>query len=557
MDDLLLRLRQKGNLGGDSPRVSLGVVLACVTAVLGAAVVLIMTNASLVADGSFYLLTAVKWGKPCTCAPGRQDINLVREGPLLLAVHHGVSNTHVLTILEGIGFILFPALVWTLVLVLSRGSRLRFFFVAISCALCFATMIFFSVGELTLALPLIVLASVLLTRATPWSGRTAALAIVSTALLFFSYQAVAPCAVLLGVLAAVRIKAGIGSIDARASVVVLVLSVAVLGGAVWTVVFWPIPSTDSFVSLPYSTVVLFFGAFFLIVGAVLQGLPFGPKRLGWVFFILAIPFALYGIRLAISGGPSAAYSARGPCLILVAALQVLLVADLILQLWGPANWTVKLSPHATSAAAIFLIALVTIPIVCALRWSTVVGDFRQTITHHKGFVPATSVTSSEGSSYLWPWTNTTMSVILRSSTSNAVVENTSLTPDIPFSIGSAENQIPAPYRWEKLGVLAVSIPTATVVIVPADGATVSGSQVLDAAASANLTSVRFEITGGALRDQVVIKGTRSVDGWVGRWQTNTVANGTYTLKSVASTVDHVSVESADITITVNNASTTS
>ena len=55
----------------------------------------------------------------------RGSISL-REGPLLLAVHGGVTNTHVLTVLEGIGFLFFPGVVWILAIIYTRDLRVRF-----------------------------------------------------------------------------------------------------------------------------------------------------------------------------------------------------------------------------------------------------------------------------------------------------------------------------------------------------------------------------------------------------------------------------------------------
>jgi hypothetical protein len=419
-------------------------------------------------------------------------------------------------------------------------------------------MIFFSVGELTLALPLVVLASVLLTQPAPWSGGSAALAIASTGLLIFSHQAIAPCAVLLGILAIVRIRLGPESTDTKASIVVLMLSVAVLGGAVWTLIFWPNPNSDTFVNIPSSTVVLLSAGLCLIGWAVLHGNRSGLEWLRWALVALAVPLTLYGIFSAIRGGPLTAYFSRGPCLILVAALQLLLLFDWLIRIkrLGFTNWTVKLPPHATPVAAVFLVALMAIPIVSALRWSTVVDGFRQTITHRKGFVPASSITTAD-SSYLWPWTNTTMSVILRSSNSNAVVENTIADRLFPFSIGSAEQQLPAVYRWDRLGLLTVTIQPAIGVVAPSDGATVSGQYPLDALASTKMTSVTFELTGGALSDHVISKAIATPYGWIGRWNTHNVPNGTYTLRCVATPVDHANIASAAITITVINAPATS
>jgi hypothetical protein len=394
------------------------------------------------------VLRAIQTGQPFPLN-GRQGINLVREWPLLLAVHQGVTSTHVLTVLEGIGFLLFPALAWMLAIVHARGSRVRFTLVIVSCGLCFATMIFFSVSELTLAIPLVVLVSVLLTQPTPWSGPKAALAIVATLFLCFSHESLVPCAIILGVTAVVRIRARLGTTDTRASIVVLVLSVAVLGSAICTLVLWPNPNSNTFLELPQSTVLLYLGGCSLIGWAVLYGRPFGLSKIRWILLVLAVAFTVGGIRLAIISGPLAAYLTRGAAVTFIAALQLLLFVDWIVKLrdMDPLIWSIRLSPGAARGATAFLVALLIVPTVCALRWSTVIGDFRQTVSQHHGDLPATDVPQSSGTPYLWSWTNTTLSLLLRSSSSNALVENTG--PPVPFPIDVAEWQIAPTYRWSR------------------------------------------------------------------------------------------------------------
>ena len=101
--------------------------------------------------------------------------------------------------------------------------------------------------------------------------------------------------------------------------------------------------------------------------------------------------------------------------------------------------------------------------------------------------------------------------------------------------------------------VAVAQPPSTYVGIPSNNATVSGtSQILDAGASSGVTQVQYEITGGTLTDSVIATGTPTVYGWLAKWNTTTVANGTYTLQSVA-TSDGVSGTSAPLTIDVNNA----
>ena len=93
---------------------------------------------------------------------------------------------------------------------------------------------------------------------------------------------------------------------------------------------------------------------------------------------------------------------------------------------------------------------------------------------------------------------------------------------------------------------------STAVLVPSNGATVSGtSVVLDASASAGVTQVQFELTGGTLTDSVVATATITYYGWIAQWDSTTVADGTYTLQSVA-TEGASSTTSTGISITVTN-----
>jgi hypothetical protein len=100
--------------------------------------------------------------------------------------------------------------------------------------------------------------------------------------------------------------------------------------------------------------------------------------------------------------------------------------------------------------------------------------------------------------------------------------------------------------------VASAQPPSTAVVVPSSGATVTdldGPAVLDATASAGVTQVQFEVTGGILNDWVIATATPTIYGWVALWNTDAVAGGTYTLQSVA-TADGSSVTSAGILITV-------
>ena len=76
---------------------------------------------------------------------------------------------------------------------------------------------------------------------------------------------------------------------------------------------------------------------------------------------------------------------------------------------------------------------------------------------------------------------------------------------------------------------------STSVLVPSNGATLSGSTYLDASAS-NATSVEFLLFGGiyGYSAPVICTATPTIYGWLCGWNTTTVPDGSYVLVSEAS-----------------------
>ena len=96
-----------------------------------------------------------------------------------------------------------------------------------------------------------------------------------------------------------------------------------------------------------------------------------------------------------------------------------------------------------------------------------------------------------------------------------------------------------------------SLPT-TKVLVPSNGATLSGSTYLDASA-ANASSVVFVLFGGTygFSGQVLCTATPTLYGWLCSWNTATVPDGNYTLTSVA-TNSAGTIFGTGVVITVKN-----
>ena len=99
-----------------------------------------------------------------------------------------------------------------------------------------------------------------------------------------------------------------------------------------------------------------------------------------------------------------------------------------------------------------------------------------------------------------------------------------------------------------------SAPT-TSVLIPSNGATLSGPTTLDASAT-NATSVEFRLFGGiyGYGAPVICTATLTDYGWLYRWNTTTVPSGSYVLVSEAfnSAGSALSAFSSAISITVDN-----
>jgi phage major head subunit gpT-like protein len=83
----------------------------------------------------------------------------------------------------------------------------------------------------------------------------------------------------------------------------------------------------------------------------------------------------------------------------------------------------------------------------------------------------------------------------------------------------------------------------------------SRTHVLVASASdflANVSKVEFRATGGKLHVTVISTTVPTTFVWLGFWDTTRVANGTYTLQSVAYSIDGKKSISSSVVVRVDN-----
>ena len=110
----------------------------------------------------------------------------------------------------------------------------------------------------------------------------------------------------------------------------------------------------------------------------------------------------------------------------------------------------------------------------------------------------------------------------------------------------------ATYRKEGLPPAFSTLRAA--MLVPANGAQLSGIVALDAVAEDDVpvTKVTFHLSGGSRTDELIGTATATRAGWGLRWNTTSVANGTYALRSEAYIASGKHNYSPAITITVRN-----
>lgn len=209
-------------------RVPGGVILAVCAILVATASAAALRSLALAADGSYYLVRIL--GTPGVFGPeSRTLVNAVRQAPLLLAGWLGVDATSSLAVVQGLGQLVLPALVWCLAVVVARHEAPVFVAVSTTGALCLGATLFFNVSESLLAVALTASVAVLLWQPRVWRGTDMALAVAASSVLVASYESTALTGVLLAGWAAWRALSASGAERYAAALVAALsaLSVAV------------------------------------------------------------------------------------------------------------------------------------------------------------------------------------------------------------------------------------------------------------------------------------------------------------------------------------------
>lgn len=415
---------------------------------IAAATVMTLTSLPLAADGSYHLLQALKSGEAFGL-----DARIVgawaRQAPVVIALHAGVTDTHVLTILFGAGQLLVPAIAWSLAIVLSRVDRLVCAAVTMTAGLCAGATWLFSALESIVAVPLTVLVAVLLWRPTAWRARELALAVLTSAVLVASYETALVTGVILACWAgwrATRARAGLERYGCAVVAALSALSVAVAlaGTQLGT-------NRTNSQSLAYFVVSLQPWPFYLaLVGIATVIVGLGPWLTGVPrqLTLTAGCGALIVSVVAFDSGIVAAFQARGGT-----AVAALLLLAFLFWTWARADNVVaysdggRLTSRLLVAVPILFVAAVLATNVTPVRsWSSSLDAFRAEVRARQGIVIDVDALPPGERAVLWSWTSSSLSLIVRPRADAAILVNRD-PPLVPFPPRAARAQLDDSYTW--------------------------------------------------------------------------------------------------------------
>ena len=423
---------------------TLALWLVCVPLVV-AALAMAWQSLALAGDGAFYLLRIVADGEAWSTQE-RYVGNLVRQGPALIGVHAGVTNTHALAVLLGVGQIVIFAVVWSLAVVLARGDRLAFTAVAGAAGICAGTTWFFSVTEAVPAAALTALVAVLLWREETWTWAHAALAIVASLVLVATYQSAIVTGAILAAWAAWRTARAAHSLERSACAVVAALSTLSVLVAANGIREPTSPSHSR--SLLYSVVSLDPWPLYLATAGLavfVAGMgSWLPRRARWVS--LAVGAAALGVAVAgLDMSLNTAFAARGGASLVVFALQFALLLD-----WATrGRWRERHEPDARLLAVpiLFVVAILAANLVALRGWSSSLDAFQREVAATTAPTDARLVLAPDRRDVLWNWAVPSLSLLVRTRPDASVLFVPYETGYVPFAPEDARAQIDDSYTW--------------------------------------------------------------------------------------------------------------
>lgn len=441
----------------------LSVVSVVCLLLLATASVMALHSLALAGDGSFYLLRVL--GTEQVFGPDARVLgNAVRQAPVLLAVRLGLTDTHLLAVLLGVGQLVVPAAVWSVALVLSRAHNLVFSAVAITAGICAGTTWFFSVNESVLAVPLSVLLAVLLWQPLPWRSGHVALASTVSIVLVASYGTAALTGTVLAVWATWRAANSRSRMERTGSAIVALASTvsAILGAAGIVAARGHANAQSLLLDVlsvnPWELYVALASGVVLIYAMT----PRVARRLQWIFYAagaLGAAVATLGLVMTsynVSAASFDAYAARGGAVLAALALELFLFLLWISnrKLASPATAgmegsDVRAEPRWPLLVPVLFVGAMALADLQGLgHWSRSLDAFRAEVDKAVGVVSIDDALPPDEQQAVWGWTSSSLSLILRGDADAGVLVNSRPTY-VPFPPSSAREQLADKYTWRE------------------------------------------------------------------------------------------------------------
>jgi hypothetical protein len=408
----------------------------------------VMTAAAavLTADGPFNLIRIIATDD--VFAPNARYLgSLVRQAPTLAGIRVGVKDTYWLSVLLGTGYLVIPAVVWSVALVLSADDAVAFTAVAVTAGITAVSTWFCSVSESVLALALTGLVAVLLARTQHWGWGTLAVACTASVVLIASYETAIATSAILALWAFMRVRAAVRRSERVGCTFVALASLAAIFVGV-SGSFSGQNSSNSR-SFAYFVVSLEPGEVYVMLacGAALVGATLIANRRGRG---LLLTLGLAGTLLAAATfepTPSAAYAARGAAVIGVLGLQCFLMA----------RWVRRRAPRAPAATerpyrwelaapVVFVTVMCAANLVALRTWSSDLNVFRARVATASGRVYVDDVLPAGHRRAVWGWTGTSLSLVVRTNSNDGVLVDRNPSY-VPFPPKLTRSQIPDAYTW--------------------------------------------------------------------------------------------------------------
>jgi hypothetical protein len=429
---------------GAMPRSAVVVICALL---VGMSVAMAVQAVALAADGAFELVVILGSGDFYGTS-ARRFAAYVHQGPVLVASHLGVTDTHTLAVLFGFGQVVIPSAAWSVAIVLTRRDRLVCAAVALVAALCCSATWLAAVSPIVLVVPLTVVVAAVLWLPQTWRKRDVGVAIACCVVLVATYETAMVTGAVLAGWALWRRRHARPRLERHGCLTVAALSALSVTVAAVGTRSGRNPTHSQ--SLLYFLVSLEPWPFYVALGgvaAVIMALgPWLPTTARWIGLAVGIG-ALAGAAVGFRPDPVTAFEVRGG----VAAAGLALVLFLLWQ-WRFGRPLATPDRHGPAL-------LVAVPVVVAaamvlgnvrplVEWSRSIDAFRESVDATSGVTEVTQVLPPGKRQVLFDWTSSSLSLVLRSDAGSGILVDPS-PAYVPFPPAEARRQLPDKYVWRR------------------------------------------------------------------------------------------------------------